>query len=62
MLYSRPMKILGYQPTRRGLLKALTVALVAAPIVKLGQALPVAARRTPRRPKDISQIPWIGHC
>ncbi len=56
------MKILGYQPTRRGLLKALTVALVAAPIVKLGQALPVAARRTPRRPKDLSQIPWIGHC
>ncbi len=56
------MKILGYQPTRRGLLKALTVALVAAPVVKLGQALPTPRLRTPRRPRDFSKIPWIGHC
>jgi hypothetical protein len=54
------VKVLGYQPTRRGWLKATGLALVGAPLAKVAW---VAVRRRRRRhPDDVPPIPWIGHC
>ncbi len=54
------MKVLGYQPTRRGVLSALGLALATAPLVKLGRVL--GRKPRPKHPADLPPIPWIGHC
>jgi hypothetical protein len=53
------VRILGHQPTRRRWLRAIGLAVVGAPLVKLGRVL---ERRERRRPADLPPIPWIGHC
>jgi hypothetical protein len=54
------VKLLGYQPTRRGVLRAATLALVGAPLVRLARF--VEQRRKKKHPDDLPPIPWIGHC
>jgi len=56
------VKILGYQPSRRRVLRNLLLATMGAPLVKLGKVLPEARRRRRRAPDDVPPIPWIGHC
>jgi hypothetical protein len=54
------VKILGYQPTRRGLLRSLAIVLGAAPLQRLGRVLGKKPR--PKHPDDLPPTPWIGHC
>jgi hypothetical protein len=57
------VKILGYQPSRRRVLRNLLLFTMGAPLVKLGRVLPAHERRRRRRaPDDVPPIPWIGHC
>ena len=44
------------KPTRRTWIKAALAAVVAVPLARVGW---VWKRRHPR---DLSPIPWIGHC
>jgi hypothetical protein len=53
------VRILSYQPSRRGLLRALSVAAFGVPLLKLGHVLD---RRRVLAPEDLAPIPWIGHC
>jgi hypothetical protein len=46
-------------PSRRGILRALGLAMFAAPLMRLGQWV-VRERRM--HPHDLPPVPWIGHC
>jgi hypothetical protein len=55
------VNLLGYQPTRRRLLKALITTAVGAPIlVRLGRVVDKRPRLI--KPEELPPIPWIGHC
>jgi hypothetical protein len=56
------VKILGYQPSRRRILRNLLLTTMGAPLIKLGKVLPEPRRRRRRAPSDTPPIPWIGHC
>jgi hypothetical protein len=56
------VRILGYQPSRRSLLRTLTQLVAAAPLAKLGQVVGAEERRRRRHPTDLPPMPWIGHC
>jgi hypothetical protein len=56
------VRLLGYHPTRRSLMRSLTLALAGVPLVKLGRVISAEERRRPRHPGDLPPVPWIGHC